>query len=82
MLSIRTSSLGPQAGYGSVDRSWEAEECGTQHTWIISRIKVVRMCAVIRANERVAGEKETPALVAHEIKSHICSMMSDFEARW
>ena len=43
MLSIKISCLGPQAGWGSVDKSWEAEECGTQHTWIISRIKVIRM---------------------------------------
>jgi hypothetical protein len=82
MLSIKISCLGPQAGWGSVDKSWEAEECGTQHTWIISRIKVIRMCEVIRASEHVAGEKETPALVAHEIKSYMCSLMSDFAARW
>lgn len=67
---------------GSVDISWEAEECSTQHTWIISRIKVMRMCEVIRANERVASEKETLALAAREIKSYMCSMMSDFAARW
>lgn len=82
MLSIKISCLGPQAGWGSVDISWEAEECSTQHTWIISRIKVMRMCEVIRANERVASEKETLALAAREIKSYMCSMMSDFAARW
>lgn len=54
----------------------------SQHTWIISRIKVMRMCEVIRANERVASEKETLALAAREIKSYMCSMMSDFAARW
>lgn len=82
MLSIKISCLGPQAGWESVDKSWEAEECNTQHTWIISRIKVMRMCEVIRAKERVASEKETPALAAREIKSYMCSMMSDFAARW
>lgn len=50
----------------------------TQHTRVISRIKVIRMCEDIRANEGAAGERETLALVAHEIKSYMCSVMSDF----
>ena len=33
----------------------------TQHTRVISRIKVIRMCEDIRANEGTAGERETLA---------------------